>query len=243
MPYSHNESETTMKRWNLNLLGVVVCSMTLLSGVATAQDAKAPAKDAAKDAMKQTKDAMKDKAKEAVSDAEKKAKEMMGGEMQMPPEMAPGEHHARLAKMAGMWNCAVKSWMAPGMPPEESKATAEMKMIMDGRFLQETFKGDMMGQPFTGMNILGYNGFTKKHTSVWIDSATTETTMMQGTCSEDGKVCTLEGEMTNPMTKQQMKSRIIVTHINDDQMKMEMFMPGPDGKDMKSMEIMYTRAK
>lgn len=232
-----------MKRWNLTALGVTVCAAALLAGAATAQDAKAPMKEAAKDAMKQGKDAAKDKMKEAAGDAQKKAQEMMGGGMQMPPEMAPGEHHAMLAKSVGKWNCVTKMWPMPGETPIESKATAEMKMILDGRFLQEDFKGDMMGQPFTGMNIIGYNGFTKQCTSVWVDSMTTETMVTTGTCSADGKVCTLEGTMTDPMTKKPAKIKIVTTHMSDDQMKMEMTGPGPDGKDFKMMEITYTRAK
>lgn len=216
------------------LLGAV-CVAAVAGSVAL----PAWAQDRARDAMKET---AKD-AKDAVKGAGKQAENAAQGMEMMPPEMTPGEHHARLAKMAGRWNVASKMWMDPAAPPMESKGTAEMRMIMDGRFLQEDFKGDMMGVPFTGMNILGYDGFQKQYVSTWIDSMTTETVVSRGTCSEDGKVMTMEGMMTNPETKKPQKTRFVTTKASDDQFTMEMFTPGPDGKDMKMMELRYTRAK
>jgi hypothetical protein len=58
----------------------------------------------------------------------------------------PGEPHKQFASLAGSWTTKTKEWMEPGKPPMESSGVAEMKMLLDGRFLQQELTGDMMGQ-------------------------------------------------------------------------------------------------
>src|SRR5687768_16983934 len=53
----------------------------------------------------------------------------------------PGEPHKQLASLAGSWTTQTKSWMDPSKPPTESAGTAEMKVLLDGRFLQQEFTG------------------------------------------------------------------------------------------------------
>jgi hypothetical protein len=47
----------------------------------------------------------------------------------------PGEPHKLFASLAGSWTTTAREWMEPGKPPTESTGTAEMKMLLDGRFL------------------------------------------------------------------------------------------------------------
>ncbi len=69
--------------------------------------------------------------------------------MEVWKQMAtPGEPHKIFAGLAGSWTTTTKEWMEPGKPPTESTGTAEMKMLLDGRFLYQEFTGNMMGQPY-----------------------------------------------------------------------------------------------
>ena len=47
--------------------------------------------------------------------------------------MTPGPEHQQMASMTGEWNAAVKMWMAPGAPVNESTGTAKFRMILGGR--------------------------------------------------------------------------------------------------------------
>src|SRR5215204_428147 len=73
----------------------------------------------------------------------------------------PGEPHKMLAKSNGTWNGEVTMWMAPDSPAVTSKATMVNKMIMDGRYQVSEAKGNMMGMPFNGMSITGYDNHKK----------------------------------------------------------------------------------
>jgi uncharacterized protein DUF1579 len=49
----------------------------------------------------------------------------------------PSEPHKQFASLAGSWTTKTKEWMEPGKPPVESTGTAEMKMLLGGRFLYQ----------------------------------------------------------------------------------------------------------
>ena len=82
----------------------------------------------------------------------------------------PGEPHKLFATLAGSWTTTTKEWMEPGKPPTESTGTAEMKMLLDGRFLYQEYTSQMMGQPFSGIGIDGYDNLRKRYVTTWIDT-------------------------------------------------------------------------
>ena len=84
-----------------------------------------------------------------------------------------GTPHQQMVNMAGSWNTSGRFCMEPGKPPVESKGRCEQKMILDGRFLQEEFTGEMMGAPFTGLSFMGYDNHTEKYVSTWMDNMST----------------------------------------------------------------------
>ena len=106
----------------------------------------------------------------------------------------PGEPHTLFASLAGSWTTKTKSWMEPGKPPMESIGSVDMKMLLDGRYLQQEFTGEMMGQSFSGVGINAYDTLRKRYVTAWIDTMSTGIFMMEGTASADGKTITLKGQ-------------------------------------------------
>ena len=82
-----------------------------------------------------------------------------------------GASHRMLAGMAGSWNARIKIWSEPDKPSTESSGWSEQKMILDGRFLHQEFNGEMMGSPFIGIGITGYDNGSKQYVSNWMDSS------------------------------------------------------------------------
>ncbi len=157
----------------------------------------------------------------------------------------PGAAHKHLEQWAGDWNLVVKSWMAPDAPVEESKATASSKLIMGGRYLVEKVNGswDMGGQimEFEGMAIMGFDNQKQQFFSLWFDNFGTGLMEQWGTGTPDGKSITTAGRTFNPMVGSEVDVKSITRVIDAKTRSMEMWMPGPDGKMFKHMEIAYTR--
>jgi len=160
----------------------------------------------------------------------------------MMAAMTPGEHHAHIAKLAGNFDYTIKTWMDPAAPPMEATGKRTASMTLGGRFLEEKYSGDFMGMPFEGIGMMGYDNVGKQYVGSWIDNMGTGMMTMKGTC--DGKgTWTMEGESLDPTTGKPWKSRSVTHMIDDNNVKMEMFTPGPDGKEMKMMEITMKRSK
>ena len=153
---------------------------------------------------------------------------------------APGEPHQLFASLVGSWTTHTKEWMEPGKPPMESTGTADMKMLLDGRFLHQEFTGDMMGQPYSGIGISGYDNLRKRYVSTWIDSMGTGIFIMEGTASADGKTITLKGGHDEPGGGH-MTHRAVWKIVDNNNQTFDMFGTHRGGKEMKMMEIIYTR--
>ncbi len=153
----------------------------------------------------------------------------------------PGDQHKLFAGMVGTWMTKTKSWMDPSQPPMESGGSCENKLLLDGRFLQEECTGDMMGQPFIGIGVNGYDNHTKKYVSTWMDSMGTGIYFFEGTASANGKTITQLSSYDDPM-EGPTKLRAVTTIIDDNSKIFEMFSTGKRGREAKMMEIMYTRA-
>jgi hypothetical protein len=153
---------------------------------------------------------------------------------------APGAPHETLAKSAGDYEIKVKSWMAPGAPPMEDAGTASRKMELDGRVLVEHVNSTMMGQPFTGHGMMGFDNVTGKYWSTWNDSMSTALFVSQGTC-DTKNACTFKGTMTDPVTKKQQTTRMTSRWTSPSVEVFEMYGPDPKGKEFKMMEITYTK--
>ena len=120
----------------------------------------------------------------AVTEEEKKQEGKMDMQtmMEVYTKLAtPSAPHKMFAILAGTWTTKTRAWMEPDKPPMEGTGTCQQKMLLDGRYLQQEYTGEMMGSPFTGINLIGYDNHTKKYVSTWIDSMSTGIYYFEGT--------------------------------------------------------------
>src|ERR1700685_3873883 len=109
------------------------------------------------------------------SDAEKQ--EMM---KKMEAAGTPGPGHKALEAFVGNWKAEVKCWMEPGGPPNVSQGTAKASWILNGHFLEDEFHGEMMGKPFTGRSLMGYDNIKQTFNTVWVSDMQTSIFTSEG---------------------------------------------------------------
>ncbi len=163
-------------------------------------------------------------------------------EAAMMKAMAPGEMHKNLAKMAGDWTFTNTMWMAPGAPPQESTGTMHAETILGGRYVQSVWKGSMMGQEFEGRATEGYDNVANQLVSSWVDNMGTGMMVSTGTCENGGKKCTTVGSFSDPMTGGTSTMKSVITWIDANSFKNEMYGKDPaSGQEYKMMEIVAKR--
>ena len=154
----------------------------------------------------------------------------------------PNTNHEVLKAFVGKWKANVKLLMDP-KGPQEFEGTSQSQMIMDGRFLEQTFHATMMGQPYEGRGIWGYNNIRKEYTGLWFDNKSTGTMISSGKYDPASKILTEEGTMSCPGSEETKGLYKAVTTIKDgNQYTYESYRKDKDGKESKTMSITYTRA-
>jgi hypothetical protein len=152
----------------------------------------------------------------------------------------PNENHKRLEPFVGAWNVDVTSQMAPGQPPEHSTGESVQRWVLDGRFILQEHTGSMMNMPFKGLGLWGYDNVDKQYVGIWGDTMGTGLMQSTGQYDDKTKSWTMLGSFKDP-SGTVIKTREVITLVSNDKHTFDFYMPGPDGKDVKAMTIVYTR--
>lgn len=152
----------------------------------------------------------------------------------------PGEQHAVLAELAGVWKATVKSFMEPGGEPMVTEGSFRREMILGGRVMSEEYEGSFQGQPFLGHGLIGYDNVTGRWWSTWTDNMSTGLMVAWGEWSEEEGAVVYHGKTPDPMTGEMVKTKHVVRHLDDGSEVMEMY-DLRSGEPVKTMEIVSTR--
>lgn len=155
---------------------------------------------------------------------------------------AKAPEHERLRGLVGAWNATISFLPAPGAPPEVSTMRAQIKPILDGRYVLSHYTGSFkfMGAeiPFEGYGMMGYDKAKGHYTSAWGDNMSTSMLVQTGPF-KDGAI-DLKGSMPNGMGGETvMRHRHI---INDDgSYTLEFYQPTPAGEMARIGWIEHTK--
>jgi hypothetical protein len=186
-------------------------------------------------------------ARQPEKDAKKGNKDGAGAQPDMQAmmeEMAkPGEEHRLLAHSVGTWDCTTRTWM-PGPDGKMAEATekgeAKFTSELEGRWIRQDYKGAFGGMAFAGIGYNGYDKATKKYISTWMDNMSTSMMNLTGTYDAAKKSFTYTGSMLMPGMGD-MAIRCVSEEKDANTFTFTMYHAGPDGKEMKDMEITYKR--
>jgi Protein of unknown function (DUF1579) len=159
----------------------------------------------------------------------------------MPPMPKPGPEHELLKMEVGTWD-AVVEMSPPGAPAMTSKGSEVVTLGCGGLCVTSKFDGDMMGMPFQGNGLTTYDTAKKKYVGSWTDSMSAGLLASEGTYDAATKVMTTWMEGPDP-TGATMKTKATSSYADADHRTMTMFVTGPDGKEVQTMKISYTRRK
>lgn len=129
------------------------------------------------------------------------------------PEMGAPEEMQHLAFLAGTWDVEFRHKFDPTATDWiVEEATTVSEMILDGCFVRSQFTGSMMGMPFKGVEILGYDRETEQWQATWMDNMGARISFMQGERKDDGSIV-MTG--TDYMQGMPMQVRYVISEVTD----------------------------
>jgi hypothetical protein len=157
---------------------------------------------------------------------------------------APGDAHKKFDDLVGSWDIATTMWMnGPDQPATTAKGTAELKLVLGGRFLQQETKGEFMGMPSAGIGFNGYDNLDKKYTMFWIDNSSTAMYTAEGNFDKSGEILTMYGKMDDVLTGEHDKYTIYMLRLVDKNKWIFEFHDATSQPSTKVGEMVYTRKK
>jgi hypothetical protein len=161
---------------------------------------------------------------------------------QAPEADKPGLEHRQLARLAGEYTTVSKFRLKPDDAPMESKGTARLTSVLDGRFLLEENTGTQFGQPYKGLRLVGYNNATKQYEASWTYSLSNGMMTLTGTGKDEGKVIEWTAHFMNEKGAKQ-SLYVITRQLDVDHFVVELFGKTPEGEKGPAVETTYTRKK
>ena len=158
--------------------------------------------------------------------------------------MKPGEAHKHLHAYVGTWDTVTSVWMGgPGSTPMTSPGTSTFKSVLDGNWVMEEHAGSMMGMPYNGVGMMGYDNYKNLYVGTWFSNMGTEMLQMAGARNPETGTVVMYGTMDEPQLSVHGRTvKYVVTQKDDDHFNFEMI-DLHAGDDYKVIEISYTRRK
>lgn len=149
----------------------------------------------------------------------------------------PSTQHALLAAGVGEWD-ATSTCLVPGQEPVVETCSERVTPICSGKWFWSDFTGTMMGQPFEGHSLTGYDEASEQYVAFWIDSTSPTHTRTRGTYDDKTNVWTFRGECVDPAGK---PAKIHQTYVQKDAdtRDLQMTFETADGK--QEMKVRYVR--
>ncbi len=154
--------------------------------------------------------------------------------------MTPGPYHEMMAKSVGDWKTVTKFWQDPNGEPQVIEGTATTESMLGGRYFKTTHHGEMMGMPFEGFSIDGYDNAKKEFFSIWVDNMGTSYMLSKGNYDEDSKTLSMTGTTYDPMYGKYMEYKEVLKFIDDKNQIMEMYSK-QGGNEVKTMSVEMTK--
>ncbi|HNO77563.1 MAG TPA: DUF1579 family protein [Phycisphaerae bacterium] len=132
----------------------------------------------------------------------------------------PGPNHKVLERFLGKWNTETRLAMGPNGTPE--KGVAEFSWLMENRWLKSDYKNSMMGMPYDGFMLMGYDNFKQSFVMTMVNSLDTMMTHAEGDMDQTGKAMILYGPMDEYLTGENDKMvKYIWRFESDSKFKLE----------------------
>lgn len=150
----------------------------------------------------------------------------------------PSEHHKVLDHTKGVWKADCKMWMAEGADPMAMQGT-ETNTMLGGFWVISKFEGSMMGMPFEGSSLIGYDSKKKKYIGTWVDSTSETFTLMEGRYDKEKKTMIMEYEQD--MGAGPVKVVSEDRFVDENTREFKMYYKKLDGTRWLGMSVDYTK--
>ena len=154
--------------------------------------------------------------------------------------MTPTEIHNMFSQYTGNFTMEMTVGIGSSQPTIFTMDSSH-QMLLGGRFLEMKQQGDIMGMDYQSITTLDFNTTDKQMALTTITNMGTGTLSMFGEWDEKTKSATLYGKLTNPVTKNTIKVKQIISFPDKDTILIESFDQEGDKPEVKTVQYKFIR--
>lgn len=155
--------------------------------------------------------------------------------------MTPSSIHSLLAQYTGSFKMEITMSMGEGKDPSIVTMDSEHTMLLGGRFLETKQHGNMMGMDYQSITTMGFNNTDKKFALTTITNMGTGTLSLFGNWDEKSKSATMFGDLTNPVTRNTINVKQVVTFVDNNTILIESYDKEGDKPEKKTVQYKLIR--
>lgn len=154
------------------------------------------------------------------------------------------EHHEALGDFVGRWDVTI-SLVMPGVPEQSWQGTAEVRWLIEGRWLLEELEGELFGRPYQSAYIRGFDTYAKNHVVATVSSA--DTSLLVGRApvvDPTGEIVAFYGTLDEYTTDELNKPfRSVIRRIDADRHVLEVWDLAIGAEGAKVLQFSYSRRR
>ncbi|MFQ5506802.1 MAG: dienelactone hydrolase family protein [Planctomycetota bacterium] len=156
------------------------------------------------------------------------------------PKPTPGELHRVLWREVGVWDCTMKLFQ-PSQEASISKGTETTRLLAGGLWVVSDYEGELLGVPYHGHGVIGYDSARRKLVGTWVDSMSDRLSQMEGVYDAKTRTRTMWVDSIDPTTGKTRKDRHVLRYEGEDAMLFSIFVVRPGETDSKVIEVTMKR--
>lgn len=155
--------------------------------------------------------------------------------------MTPSDIHTMLTHYTGSFNMEIRMSIGEGKESPIITVSSEHTMLLGGRFLEMKQKGNMMGMDYQSIITVGFNNSNKQMSMTTITNMGTGTLSLIGPWDEKSKSANLIGEILNPVSKNTISVRQVISFVDINTILIESYDKEGDEPAKKTVEYKLVR--
>ena len=153
-----------------------------------------------------------------------------------------GPYHKMIDTIAGTWQEEMKFYMDGVDTPQTVKMTAVIAPVLNGLYQQTLHRGKVMGLPYEGRALLGFNKAKNKFEYTWIDNFSSGMMYLTGDLDSVTNLINLTGTMADPVTGKEIGIRQTIEMIDNKNQHIKLY-DTRNKLERLSMEIIMQKNK
>lgn len=155
--------------------------------------------------------------------------------------LMPSEVHALMSKYTGRFKVEVTMLIGVDTEPTTITLDSDHTMLLGDRFLEMKQQGNMMGMDYLSILTIGYNNTDKKMALTTITNMGTGTLSLSGDFDTLSMSATLYGQLVNPVTKQVVNIKQVMTFLDSDTILIESYDQEGESAEKKTVTYKFIR--